>query len=314
MPKTEKMKMIDDTNKEPDIDWGPLQPDIKTKPKIGERVGKTGIFHGTSGIYDERNRLNNLTGKEWVIFTKSWFIHNPPSRKKNEILHPAKFPESLITEFIKFFTKKGDTVLDPMVGTGSSIVACDSCNRNGIGIELSEKWAKIAKNRTSQKIITGDARNLESVLENNGIKKINFCITSPPYWNMLQMSRGNVVSAAKVRKEKGLDETYSDDPNDLGNIQDYEQYLDELYKIYEQVHNVLEDKKYLVIICQNILDPNGVMVPFAWDLAKKLSKIFTLKQERIWLQDNKMLGSWGYPFRYVSNVHHHYCLIFEKNS
>ena len=112
----------------------------------------------------------------------------------------------------------------------------------------------------------------------------------------------NMRAAHKHLVEKGLDETYSDDPNDLGNIQDYEQYLDELYKIYEQVHNVLEDKKYLVIICQNILDPNGVMVPFAWDLAKKLSKIFTLKQERIWLQDNKMLGSWGYPFRYVSNI------------
>ena len=306
------MKAVDDTNKEPDIDWGLLQPDVKTKPKIGDKVGRSGVFLGSRGIYDEKNKLNNLTGKEWVIFTKSWFIHNPAPRKKNEMLHPAKFPESLIEDFIKFFTVKGDTVLDPMLGTGSTLVACDSCKRVGIGIELSEKWAKIAKNRTAQKIIIGDARKLESILEKNEVKKINFCITSPPYWDMLKKSRGGVVSAAKERKQKGLAESYSDDPNDLGNIHDYEQYLDELYKIYEQVYNVLEDKKYLVVICQNILDPNGVMIPFAWDLAKKIGKLFRLKQERIWLQDNKMLGSWGYPFTYVSNVHHHYCLIFEK--
>ena len=71
MAKTEKMKAVDDTNKEPDIDWGLLQPDVKTKPKIGDKVGRSGVFLGSRGIYDEKNKLNDLTGKEWVIFTKS---------------------------------------------------------------------------------------------------------------------------------------------------------------------------------------------------------------------------------------------------
>ena len=56
-------------------------------------------------------------------FQKSWFILNPKPRPKNVLLHPAKFPEELVEYFIRFFTKRGDTVLDPMIGTGSSIIS-----------------------------------------------------------------------------------------------------------------------------------------------------------------------------------------------
>ena len=58
--------------------------------------------------------------------------------------------------------------------------------------------------------------------------------------------------------------------------------------------------------------PNGDMLPIAWDIARVLSPTYRLRQERIWVQDQKMLGIWGYPTTYVSNVHHHYCLVFRK--
>ena len=83
-----------------------------------------------------KNKLNELTGKEWIKFTKSWFIHRPQKRKDNEILHPAKYPESLIKEFLCFFTKSNEWILDPFLGTGSTLVAAKECDRNAIGIEL----------------------------------------------------------------------------------------------------------------------------------------------------------------------------------
>lgn len=309
-----EMKMIDDTSAEPEIDWGELEYDVpkNKKKEYGEKVGEYGISKAERGIYDLRNRLNDLTGKEWVLFTKSWFIHNPPARKRREILHPAKFPESMIQQFIEFFTKRGELVLDPMLGTGSTLVACDRAGRKGIGIELIKKWAQIARARTAQKIIEDDARNLEQLLRKEGIETVDFCITSPPYWNMLKKTRGHVESAAHRRRAQGLEEYYSEDANDLGNIDNYDKYIDALFHLFQQIYKVLRNERYLVIICQNVLTPEGEMIPLAWDLAKRLSKLYVLKQERIWLQDNKMLGSWGYPFRYVSNVHHHYCLIFEK--
>ena len=86
-----------------------------------------------------RNKLNDLDPKTWLKFQKSWFVHNPPPRQKGVLLHPAKFPETLAQEFVEFFTKKGGTVLDPMVGTGSTLVACLRARRRGVGIELNPK-------------------------------------------------------------------------------------------------------------------------------------------------------------------------------
>ena len=100
---------------------------------------------GDRGKYNLKNKLNNLTGKEWIKFSKSWFIHRPPRRKEDEILHPAKFPETLVEEFITFFTKEGDWVFDPFMGTGSALIAAGNLKRNAIAVELSEEYFKVAK-------------------------------------------------------------------------------------------------------------------------------------------------------------------------
>src|SRR4030043_2255894 len=91
------------------------------------------------------NRLNELTPKDWLKFQKSWFIHNPPKRQKRVLRHPAKFPETLAMEFISFFTKINQVVMDPMAGTGSTLVAALRTSRHAYGIELSPTYAEIAR-------------------------------------------------------------------------------------------------------------------------------------------------------------------------
>ncbi len=92
-----------------------------------------------------RNRLNDLDPKTWLKFQKSWFVHNPPRRRKEVLQHPAKFPESLAQEFIEFFTKPGECVLDPMAGTGSALVAALRCGRHSYGIELNPEYTEMAR-------------------------------------------------------------------------------------------------------------------------------------------------------------------------
>ena len=116
----------------------------KTKDQEAE---ESIIDFGERGKYNVKNKLNNLTGKEWIKFSKSWFIHRPPRRKNDELLHPAKFPETLVEEFISFFTKEGGWVLDPFMGTGSALIAAGNLKRNAIGVELSADFFKIAKKR-----------------------------------------------------------------------------------------------------------------------------------------------------------------------
>src|SRR5687768_17620652 len=142
-----------------------------------------------------QNKLNNLSNKEWLKFQKSWFIHNPPPRKKGVLVHPAKFPETMAQEFIEFFTKPGETVLDPMAGTGSTLIAALRAGRNSHGIELNPKYAEIAKQIIEQeratlgdsiselqsRIINGDA----TLASNYQLPLIDYVLTSPPYCDML---------------------------------------------------------------------------------------------------------------------------------
>jgi len=256
-----------------------------------------------------------LTGREWLKFTKSWFIHNPPRRSKKEILHPAKFPETMVSGFIEYFTKRGEIVLDPFLGTGSTLVAASETGRKGIGIELTEKWVEIARTRvgedSNQQVFHGDASAIEKIWAKEKLPPVDFVITSPPYWDMLGKSRGGVKSAQKKRKEKGLSEIYSDDERDLGNISQYEAFIESIGKITDNISKILKEGKYLVIVVQNVRI-KGEVKPLAWDLTARVSQSFKFQGEKIWCQDNKKLGIWGYPSVFVPNYHHHYCLIFRK--
>src|SRR3972149_6277671 len=97
-----------------------------------------------------RNRLNDLSSKDWLRFQKSWFIHNPPPRQAGVLRHPAKFPESLASEFIQFFTHAGDWVLDPMVGTGSAGRGGGLGGRRAVGVELNPNYAALTRQRLAE--------------------------------------------------------------------------------------------------------------------------------------------------------------------
>ncbi|MFH2104448.1 MAG: DNA methyltransferase [Chloroflexota bacterium] len=266
-----------------------------------------------------KNRLNDLDPKTWLKFQKSWFIHNPPPRKKGVLVHPAKFPETMAQEFIEFFTKQGQTVLDPMAGTGSALVAALRCGRNSYGIELNSKYADIARQiiqdeRTAlgaavaglkAEIIQDDAASAGG----HGLPVIDYVLTSPPYWDMLR-ARG-AETQKKRRSAADLDVFYSDDPNDVGNIHDYEQFVSRLVAIYAGLKPLLGEKAYLTIIVKNV-KKGGRIYPLAWDLGAELGKIYTLKDEKVWCQDNQSLAPYGLGSAWVSNTFHHYCLQFRN--
>ncbi len=283
---------------------------------------ETYIDLGERGRYNQNNKLNDLTGKEWIKFSKSWFIHRPPRRKNDEILHPAKFPETLVEKFISFFTKEGDWVFDPFMGTGSTLIAAGCLNRNAAAIEISKEYFSIAKKRIakekfSSKIFTlnGSSENLGNVLEKNELGKIkfNYTITSPPYWN--QLERNSIRQ--KARSEKGLATKYSENKSDLGNILDYEEFIERQAKIFDNVFSITKSGGYLTIITNNVYYKSRLF-PLAYDtaisLTKRGDKSWVLKDEKIWLQDDKALIALGVNNAWVSNRHHQYCLIFRKES
>jgi DNA modification methylase len=257
-----------------------------------------------------------------------WFILKPKSRKRKEILHPAKFPEDLANIYLDNFTRKNDVVFDPMCGTGTTLVSAIDKHRNAYGVELSTFFASIARERcfriyntennlfekpqkrsTQFEILIKDIRDLNKA----DIPQIDYIFTSPPYWDMLNM-KGAENQAKRIKK--GLQINYTDPESelgkrDLGNIENYETFLNELEKIYFHLYNFLQPGAVLTIVVKNI-KKQGVNYPFAWDLAERLMKKLILLPENFWLQDDISIAPYGYGNTFVSNTFHQYCLSFQK--
>jgi len=267
-------------------------------------------------------RLNDLSGSEWVRFTKSWFVANPPRRTSSERSHPAKFPEGLCEDFIRFFTRQGEWVLDPFAGTGSTLVASVRAERNALGLDINPTFARLAEDRIREttrpggpeaRLFLADARALISLWRREELPPVQLVLTSPPYWDMLGKSRGGSRSAHRERAARGLATTYSSDRRDLGNLHDYATFLATTVEVLRSTASALEPGRYLVVIAQNLRDVDGQIRTLAWDLARALDRPpFQFQGERIWCQDSKPLGIWGFPSTFVPNYHHHYCLVLRR--
>jgi hypothetical protein len=104
---------------------------------------------------------------------------------------------------------------------------------------------------------------------------------------------------------------YSNDPHDLGNITDYEDFITRLAHIYIEMQPILQPGAYITIIVKNV-KKGGKVYPLAWDLSGLLRDTYTLKDEKIWCQDNQRLSPYGLGSAWVSNTFHHYCLQFRN--
>ena len=268
------------------------------------------------GYFENNQQANSNSNSKQQL--ASWHILKPKPRNKDEILHPAKFPEELIEMFLPLFSKESDNVFDPMCGTGSTILSSLQNNRNGYGVELSEFFNKIANDRCNTYLDSNDSNNtdLKFKILCKDARKINktdfplfdYTITSPPYWDMLNMKG---AEGQARRKEKGLKLNYSDDTFDLGNIEDFDSFLDELVEIYFKIITNLKPGGYFTIVVKNI-KKKGKNYPFAWDLSLRLQEKMILLPEVFWLQDDIRIAPYGYFNTWVSNTFHQYCLTFQK--
>ncbi|MGH7449781.1 MAG: DNA methyltransferase [bacterium] len=270
-------------------------------------------FMPTQELHHQQNAGNESSWDERL----AWFVVKPPPREKNVLLHPAKFPEPFIQQFIERFTKPGERVFDPMAGTGSALVAAAACNRAAYGIELNPAFCDIIQQRfEARRADLPSAQSWQVCSGDAGVAKtyaklpasFHYVITSPPYWDMLRMKG---AETQQKRKQAGLLQFYSDDKRDLGNMASYEDFLETLVKIYQRVSARLEPGRHMTIIVKNV-KKKGQIFPLAWDLSFRLRDDFALCREQFWCQDDQKLAPFGYRYAWVSNTFHHYCLHFQK--
>lgn len=262
-----------------------------------------------------KQKLNTLSGSDWLKYSFSIWRDIKKGPIDSGVSNPASYPVELPQRLIKILTNPGAQVLDPFMGSGSTIIASIVEGRNSIGVELSERFFEEAKKRTemltlerffnpsiSTKLFNGDSMYIESFVEESSI---DLCVTSPPYWDVLNRKR------TADRKDTT---NYSDSLDDLGNISDYETFLKRLSLVFSKVHTALKKGGYCVIIVMDIRK-GGNFFPFHSDISNFMEKIgFKFKDIIIWdrQKEYNSMRPLGYPYSFVVNKVHEYILIFQK--
>lgn len=250
-------------------------------------------------------RRNDLTGKEWLQHSFSIWRDIKKTTEEKKMGHPASYPSELAEKLIRTFSRTGSHVLDPFNGIGSTMYGCINIGSSGIGIDLSREFCEIAQERCNSEniqIINGDSIQ---VLKDFAEGTFDLCITSPPYWDILNMKR-----SADMKNITN----YSDDDDDIGNIANYNDFLDKLEAVFTEVHRTLKSDKYCVV---NVMDirKKDKFYPLHSDLADRMKKIgFIYDDLIIWdrQQDYNNMRPLGYPYRFRINKVHEYLLIFLK--
>lgn len=257
---------------------------------------KTGFL----SCIDARGWMKNQIGV-WEFKYESRDI-----RDKN--VHPATFPIAMAKRVIEQFTHKGELVLDPFVGSGTTMVAAQDVERNCIGIDLRQDYVDLSNSRvpdaphalTKQLAVCADARDTISFIKPETVKLI---FTSPPYANILNRERKNKSRRGDLRQNEqyGKVEQYSQDPRDLGTMAapDFE---DAISEIFEKLKPVLMDTAHVIV---NITDAwvEGKRVPLHLNIIGGMRRAgYEFRNTIIWDRRNLVnrIGIFGWPSSYIT--------------
>jgi len=272
---------------------------------------------------DPRNKLNTLTGKEWLQLTRSWWYQKGLGQNHAEAAierqHPAPFAYKDVEKLILMFTKPGMTVLDPFCGVASTLKAAALCGRNAIGIEVSTKWAGLGKERLRKEVPGNLKKDLKlriirgdciKALPKLGSGTMDLIVTSPPYWRILSKCPDHKVRTERINH--GLATKYSSSPSDLGNVEDYDRFLKRMKIVLRLCRRALRAEGHMVLIVGDFRH-RSEYVPYHMHIAQLAESVgFSLNGIIILIQNEKHLYPYGYPFSYVPNIHHQYALIMKR--
>lgn len=267
------------------------------------------------------NHLSCITAKEWLKSQLGvWEFYYEGRDIRDKEVHPATFPISLATKVIELFTHRGELVLDPFVGSGTTLVAAWDTERNAVGFDLQEKYIRLCGKRLaneklfkkcSQVAIEDDARNISKYIDEESLSLI---FTSPPYANLLNRQRKNKSRRNRATEQLGKVEQYSQDPRDLGTLE-LKKYSKEMGIIFEKLIPLLKPKAHCVI---NVPDMwwNNERITIHVSLIEELRKQgYELRNIIIWDRRNivNRMGIFGWPSNYITmGVTFEYLLDFWR--
>lgn len=265
-------------------------------------------------------RMNNLTGKEWLQNSFSIWRDIDKTSEERKLKHPAMFPQQLVERLINIYTKEsGEVIMDPFVGSGSTILGAYNLGKKSVGFDLSKEYCTLTKDRIKRykkellekddkvtrfdpEIHCADSRKLLKKVEP---ESVDLVVTSPPYWDILNMKRS--ADKKEIRN-------YSDSKTDLGNINDYEAFLADLKDVYTEVYKALKPNKRCISVVMDIRKKDKFF-PLHEDQTRIMREVgFELEEYVIWDRQKEYnnMKTLGYPWVFRFNKVHEFICVYWK--
>jgi len=281
--------------------------------------------------------FNGLTPSEWALLSKNVInedeILNPvwndlsSPRNKYQLEHGAVYPVKLAERLIKMYSSEGDTVFDPFLGIGSTLIAAQGLNRHGVGIELNPKFSNIAQqwlndvqglftNDRHYKVINDDCRNMLKHIRKD---KIHLTVTSPPYADFIRKSIVDRTTTHKTsiieHENNSTVKPYSDHEHDFGNLP-YKDFLQGIKIILQDNFEITRVGGYSCWVVKDYRDTKNRIpyIPFHSDIAAIGQEVGWLYQDLIiWDQTGqRRLVLLGYPSVFYVNQNCSFIVVFRK--
>lgn len=211
----------------------------------------------------------------------------------------GNFAPQIPRNLILNYSKEGDLVLDPMVGSGTTLIEAKLLNRNALGYDVNQNAVDISLERLSFEINSTSQQTVE-LWDARGLKEsddsIDLIITHPPYLNLVTYSNGK-------------------NPKDFSSISNISIFFDELEKALQEMYRVLKPDHYCAILIGDTRKGQH-FIPLSHFLLNRCLKIgFVLKEEIIKTQHNTKYGpKWSgsaKKYKFYLIMHEH-LFIFRK--
>ncbi len=222
----------------------------------------------------------------------NWATHSPGFR--------GNFAPQIVRNIIEMYSEKGDSILDPMVGGGTTVIEAKLLARNALGLDINPEFVKLTENAlkfthhpaSKQKVQVADTRDLSFLKDNS----FDLVLTHPPYMNIIKYSEGKI-------------------PADLSNIGSLPKFCDQIEKIAAELFRVLKPDRYCAILIGDTRRGRH-FVPLAFNVMQRFLKVgFVLKEDIVKIQHNcAMTKRWKWKAekdKFYLIMHEH-LFVFRK--
>jgi hypothetical protein len=270
------------------------------------------------GFYSEANEVNDLTGREWVFWTRSVITKPYPPNMQHRLRseHGGQKPPHLCADLLRVFTKQGQSVLDPFMGVGGVLLGAGVSGRSAVGVEVNPRWIEIYREvcalegLSRQESIQADARDALKAMSG---RTFDCILTDVPYWTMDSAARSQGTFKRVGEKARPVRASKLSAFGDPGYASKQE-WLDAMAEIFTLAAGLLRPRGYLLTFIGDMYRENCYHCLSA-DLAGTLCAIPGLvwKANLVWYDVSKKLHLYGYQYSYIPSLIHQNILVFRKD-